>query len=138
MTENPRPMSRRHPRGAISLRYFSAVGIFALLLASCSDVSFVDEITIVNQTEYGATVAVTNGERNGWLELAALSPDSTKTVEAVVDQGDSWIFRFDYIGQHEEEVETTRSDLEGSDWTIEVPPSFEERLHELGIPPPPP
>ena len=138
MTENPPPVSRRPPRGALALLYVSAVGIFALVLVSCSDVSFVDEITIVNQTEYGATVAVTNGERNGWLELAALSPDSTKTVEAVVDQGDSWIFRFDYIGQHEEEVETTRSDLEGSDWTIEVPPSFEERLHELGIPPPPP
>jgi hypothetical protein len=118
-------------------RFVPAVVACALLGIACSVASFVDEVTIVNDTEYSANVDVTGKTRNGWLALAAVQPESTTTVEEVIDQGEAWIFRFDYVGKHDEEVEVTRAELERNDWTVEVPESFEQRLHELDVPPPP-
>jgi hypothetical protein len=55
----------------------------------------------------------------------------------VIDQGDVWVFRFDYAGKHEEEIEISRSELVRMDWTVEVPQSFGDALHGLGVEPPP-
>jgi hypothetical protein len=108
-----------------------------LVLAACADVPFIDEVTIVNETEYSANVDVRGRERDGRLGLTSVPARSTRTVDRVIDQGDLWIFSFDYGGKHEEEVEVSRGELQRSDWTIEVPTSFEQRLRELGVPPPP-
>jgi hypothetical protein len=109
----------------------------ALLLGACSHVSFVNEVTIVNETDYPANVDVTGKDRDGWLPLTVVVARSTRGVGEVIDQGEVWIFRFDYAGKHQEEVEVSRSELEGNDWTVEVPESFEQRLRELGVAPPP-
>ena len=108
-----------------------------LFLGGCSDVALVDSITIVNDTDYPAQTEVTGADRNGWLLLEHARQGQTTTVAEVVDQGDTWIFRFDYIDKHEEEVEVSRRELEENDWTIEVPLSFEQRLRALGVPAPP-
>jgi len=109
-----------------------------LVGAACSDVSFVDDVTIVNDTEYSANVDVTGEDRDGWLKLTVVEPEATRGVGEVIDQGEVWIFRFDYLGEHQEEVQVSRRELEQSDWTIEVPQSFEQRLRDLDVPPPPP
>jgi hypothetical protein len=119
-------------------RFAVAVGACVFLVGpACSDVSFVDEVTIVNDTEYSANVDATGKARDGSLGLTVVRPQSTTTVEEVIDQGEVWIFRFDYLGKYEEEVEIARRELEQNDWTIEVPQSFEQRLRELDVPPPP-
>jgi hypothetical protein len=119
-------------------RFVTAVGACVLLGgAACSGVSFVDEVAVVNDTEYSADIDVTGKAGDGWLLLTSLEPHSTKTVKGVIDQGETWIFRFDYIGQYEKEVEISRRELERSNWTIEVPQSFEQRLRDLGFSPPP-
>jgi hypothetical protein len=118
-------------------RFVPAVVACAFLGIACSVASFVDEVTIVNDTEYSANVDVTGKTRNGWLALAAVQPESTTTVEEVIDQGEVWIFRFDYLGKYQEEVEIARRELEQNDWMIEVPQSFEQRLRDLDVPPPP-
>jgi hypothetical protein len=81
---------------------------------------------------------VTGADRDGWLGLTLVPQRTTTTVEEVVDQGETWIFRFDYVGKYEEEIEVSRRELEQNDWTIEVPPSFAQHLRDLGVPPPPP
>jgi glycine cleavage system aminomethyltransferase T len=119
-------------------RFVVAVGACLLLGgAACSDSSFIDEVTIVNDTDYSANVDVTGKARDGWLGLTVSGPQSRTTVEEVIDQGEVWIFRFDYVGRYEEEVEISRGELEGKGWTIEVPRSFEQRLRDLDLPPPP-
>lgn len=118
-------------------RFLGAVGALVVVVGACSDVSLVDSITIANDMVYPAEAEVTGEERNGWLRLTLAQQGAETTVEEVIDQGETWIFRFDYIGKHEEEVEISRQELEQNDWTIEVPPSFEQRLRALGIPPPP-
>ena len=104
---------------------------------ACSSVSFVDEVAIVNDTEYSANIDVSGKSRDGWLLLTSVEPHSTTAVEEVIDQGETWIFRFDYVGKYEEEVEISRRELERSDWMVEVPQSFEERLRDLDLSPPP-
>ena len=119
-------------------RFVAAVSTCLLLQgAACSGVSFVDEVTIVNDTEYSANVDVTGRARDGWLGLTVVGPQSTTTVKEVVDQGEVWIFRFDYVDKYEEHVEISRRELEGRGWTIEVPQSFGQRLRDLDVPPPP-
>jgi hypothetical protein len=133
------PGSSRTPGGRSQFRRFlGRVGAFVLVLGGCSDVSFVDSITIVNDTEYSAESEVTGADRDGWLGLTLVPQRTTTTVEEVVDQGETWIFRFDYVGKYEEEIEVSRRELEQNDWTIEVPPSFAQHLRDLGVPPPPP
>lgn len=105
----------------------------SLLLASCSDVSFVDEVTIVNQTEYPAHVEVTDQNRDGWLGLTVVDAHSTSAVAETIDQGEVWIFRFDYVGKHHELVEVSRRELERNDWTVEVPATFEQQLRARGV-----
>ncbi len=112
-------------------------GASIFVLGACSSVSFVDELSIVNETEYSASVEVTGIDRDGWLELKLVEPHSTTVVEDVIDQGEVWIFRFDYLGKHQEEVEVSSSELAQSDWSVQVPQSFEQSLRDMGVPPPP-
>ena len=119
-------------------RWFAVVGACVLLAqAACSSVAFVDRVTIVNDTEYSANVDVTGKERDGWLGLTFVEPQSSITVEDVADQGELWIFRFTYVGEYAEEIEISGRELARSDWTIEVPQSLEQRLRSLDVPPPP-
>jgi hypothetical protein len=118
-------------------RLLLAICTYSLLVSSCSGVLHVDEVTVVNNTAYSARVEVTDKARGGWLPLSTVHAHSTRTTEEVIDQGDVWIFRFDYLGKHAEEIEVSRNDLEGSDWTVSVPQIFDERLREMGVPPPP-
>jgi len=104
----------------------------SLLLASCSDVSFVDEVKIVNQTEY-PHVGVTDQNRVGWLGLTVVDAHSTGAVAETINQGEVWIFRFDYVGKHHELVEVSRGEFERNDWTIEDPATFEQQLRAQGV-----
>ncbi len=108
------------------------------LLGACSGPDFVDRLTFVNTSEYSAHVSVTDGQRDGWLDLTVAQPESETTIERVLDQGQAWIFHFDYAGKYEEEVRISRRDLERSEWRVEVPESFGAALRSMGIPPSPP
>jgi hypothetical protein len=115
----------------------AAIGACIFLFGSaCSDVSFIDEVTIVNDTEYPAHVDVGDGTRDAWMGLTSVDPQSRMTVEDVIDQGEMWVFRFDYVGKYQEEVEVSRRELEQNGWTIDVPSSFEQRLRDLDVLPP--
>ena len=118
-------------------RLIAGVIATTFLLGACSSVSFVDELSLVNDTEYSANVEVTDEDRDGWLALNKLEPQSTTVVEDVIDQGEVWIFRFEYLGRHRVEVRVSRRELAQSDWSIEVPQSFEQGLRDRGVPPPP-
>ena len=109
-----------------------------LFAGACSYVSFVEEITVVNQTAYPADVGVSDESRQEWLNLTTAQGNQEATVREVIDQGAVWIFRFDYAGKHEEEIEMPRSELVRAGWRVEVPESFSDELERLGVEPPPP
>ena len=111
--------------------------IAMLFLGACSDVSFVGELTFINETDYPAHVEVSDASREGWLNLTIAQRDQETTVREVIDQGEVWVFRFDYAGKHEQELEVSRSELVRLDWTVEVPQNFGDTLRQLGVEPPP-
>ena len=111
--------------------------VLALMVAACSDSAFVETITIVNETGYPAHVEVSDASREEWLGLTVGKQDSETAVEQVIDQGELWVFRFDYAGKHREEIEIPRAELKESNWRVIVPASFGEALGRKGIQPPP-
>lgn len=80
---------------------------------------------------------VAGEERSGWVTVGLVQDNGETEFGQVIDQGDTWIFRFDYLGKHQEELETSRSELETSNWTVQVPDEFAASLREMGISPPP-
>jgi hypothetical protein len=124
-------------RGPGMRRLAAGMSTIILVLGACSSVSFVDELSIINDTEYSANVEVTDEGRDGWLALNNVESQSMTVVEDVIDQGEVWVFRFDYLGRYQVEVEVSGRELAQSDWSIEVPQSFEQGLRDMGVPPPP-
>ncbi len=118
-------------------RPLSGLLMISLTVAACSNVSFVEEITFLNETDYPAHVEISDEARQGWLGLTVALRDQETTVQEVIDQGDIWVFRFEYAGEHVQDLEISRSELVRSDWTVEVPDSFGETLERLGVEPPP-
>jgi hypothetical protein len=112
------------------------LGAPLLVLSACDGVSFVDQVTIVNDTSYPATVGV-RGESGGWLALATVETDETRDVKQVIDQGESWVFRFAYGPHDPVEMEMSRQELVDANWRVAVPSEFEEELRNEGVPPPP-
>lgn len=111
--------------------------VFALVAAACSDASFVNTVAFVNPTDYPAHVEVSDASRQRWLGLGIAQRDKETVVEDVIDQGEVWVFRFTYAGEHEEELEMSRSELIDVGWEVVVPQSFEDSLRRLGVKPPP-
>ncbi|MDQ3940457.1 MAG: hypothetical protein M3238_03795 [Actinomycetota bacterium] len=107
-----------------------------LLLGSCNDVTFVDRVIITNDTDYSATVDVRH-DGGGWLGLTTVPARQTRTVEEVIDRGDSWTFRFAYGSRDPLLIEMSRDQLIDAGWRVEVPLEFEENLRDEGVLPPP-
>jgi hypothetical protein len=100
--------------------------------------SFVDRVAVKNPTGYDLNVDVTSADRDGWLPVtvAAGSGNVTETRD-VVDEGDTWIFRFSYAGRPAGELRVPRAELERDKWQISVPSAIADRLGNLGIRPGP-
>jgi len=120
-------------KGLPNYRTMCSDAMAMLIVAGCSQGSFVERVTISNETEYPATVEVGDGSGESWLALAIVAPGEEATVRSVIDQGEEWVFRFAYGGEHEENVTISRSELEGTDWSVEVPQSFEDALRSMGV-----
>ena len=111
------------------------LAILALVLSSCEgSPPTVDEITIVNGTDYDLDVEVSGDDRQGWLPVAIVEAGSTRVSEEVIDQGDVWVFRFRHRGDPVGELSLSRSELARSGWRVEVPETVSQRLRELGRP----
>jgi hypothetical protein len=108
-----------------------------LLLPACSDVSFVGRVTVGNPTDFPVNVEVSGGRGEQWLSLGSAEANSEVTTRDVVDQGDVWVFRFDYLGAHGARVEMSRADLARAGWRVEVPQTLDEDLRAMGFRPPP-
>jgi hypothetical protein len=119
-----------------SRRPGSPVVVALLWLAACSaPPPTVERITIVNTTGYDFDVEVAGPERGGWLPVAIAEAGSENVAEAVIDQGEVWVFRFLHWGDPVGELSLTRAELVSGGWQVEVPEELEGRLRLLGRPP---
>lgn len=106
-------------------------------MIGCADVDFADRVTVINQTEFPASVAVAGVERDEWLGLGRAQQKGSQAFTEVIDQGEVWVFRFGYIDRHQVEMEMSREELANAGWRVQVPASFADELRRMGFEPPP-
>jgi len=94
----------------------------------------VDHLTINNPTDYDLTIQLAPGPDRAWLPFAVIGLRSTREFHDVLDQGDSWEFRFHAQGQDGGNVTVTRAKLEADGWQLTVPDAVVTQLQLLGAP----
>jgi hypothetical protein len=97
----------------------------------------VERVAISNGTPYHLDVAVSDAEGDRWLRLTTVESGSTRTITDVIDQGDTWTFRFRGQGRAAGEVTIGRAALDDAGWTVEVPAAVAETLRQRGAVPSP-
>ena len=99
--------------------------------------TFVD-LTIVNPTAYDVYVDARSSGDPALVGLGRVRHGREAGFDGVLDQGDVWVFEFDYGGVDAGSLEVTREDLVDSDWRVEVPTAVATELEAAGIGLPPP
>src|SRR5262249_40666540 len=133
--------------GALALRarlrpwYLVAiVAAIALILVATrltETPSTVDHLVIQNPTKFDLAVDVAGGDGGGWMAVGAVRRGSAGTFQDVVDQGDTWTFRFSAQGEDSDAVKVSRDDLARAGWKLEVPASVSDSLQAKGAEFPP-
>jgi hypothetical protein len=139
LTEPAPPTSRRAAplaRGAVVV--IVSLAMIALGLWLVRDPSFVDRVEVRNPTGYDLNIDITGSDRDGWLPISvATGGNNVTSTDEVVDQGDTWIFRFNYAGYSAGELRVPRSQLQDADWRVVVPDVVARRLLDQGVLPGP-
>ena len=81
----------------------------------------VPQVEVLNRSDLLVDVDVSGASREGWLEVATARPGTVTTTRDVVDQGDTWYFRFRWAGIDGGELRMSRAELEDAGWRISVP-----------------
>ena len=97
----------------------------------------VERVEFVNPTVYDIDVDVTGGDRDGWVGAGIARRTSTTVVQEVLDQGDTWTFRFRAQGEDGGELTLPRVRLERDDRKVRVPSRVADDLESRGASPPP-
>lgn len=87
----------------------------------------IDEVSITNPGEFDVLVEVSGGKGSSWVSLGYVPPTATETIDGVVDQGSTWVFRFTAQGE-DVEVRASRASLKANGWKVSVPARFIESL----------
>lgn len=133
------PPAARLPRSALAavaaVAIAIAMGLAVELGPTLTVPAHVAGLRIANPTVYQVNVEVTDARDGRWLDLGAIGPERSKTVEEVTDQGRRWVFRFSYGGVDAGRIDAARSELEGAGWMLTVPREVGERLRTAGLAP---
>jgi hypothetical protein len=110
--------------------------VLALLLPNaCDTVSFVEQVVLVNPTNYDVLVDVRGAGDSAWLPLGIAKRKSQSVVQGVADMGATWVFRFSYAGEDLGESRISASRLEANRWRYRIPEDVGTKLEDRGYPP---
>jgi len=106
--------------------------VAAGLLLGRATPDHLDEITIENTTENDLTLLAAAPGEDRFTFIGNVDRDETRTLQAVIDQGDTWVIAFRYADEVVAEETVSRDELvEG--WAI--PESVSEAITEAGFTP---
>jgi hypothetical protein len=116
-----------------------AACVFAAILTSLISTTpkLVDRVTFENTGPYAMNIDVSGAARNSWLGLGTVGQRSSVTIQHVIDQHATWVFRFSSQGADAGTIEVNRNDLAASDWHVTIPVSVADGLQARGVPPTP-
>jgi hypothetical protein len=94
----------------------------------------VSSLTLSNPSNYDVTVDVSSKDHQSWLPLAVVDIGATRQYSDVLDQGDTWVFRFRAQGVDGGQAAVSRHDLAGAGWKYTVPNDVIQRIQAAGAP----
>lgn len=133
----PRPAPARNVSGTLGLVFVIVVAVTAEAFAlwAIRMPGFIDRVTIENPGVHNLEIDVGDTDRDHWLRLGTATRESSDTFQSVIDQGDTWVFRFQYGGLDGGEVVVSWEDLERNRWRVRVPEEVGARLTQAGLEP---
>jgi hypothetical protein len=124
----PAPLTERRP----VVEWIALLVVIGLLVVTMVQLvrgpRFVHHVRVTNRSTLAIDTDVADAGRDGWLSVAIARPGERMTTRDVVDQGDTWIFRFRAGGHEGGEVRVSRDRLARAGWTIEIPDPVIDRL----------
>ena len=136
---DPSTRTRRHlgiAVAAVVVGLAAAIGL-TFLVGLSSGPTTIPRIVFENPTVYALDIEVSSGAAGGWTSAGSVRQKSAAEVTEVIDQGDTWVFRFDSQGASGGELRLSRTELEASGWRVSIPVEVGTRLADAGAPPNP-
>lgn len=90
-----------------------------------------------NPTLYDLQIEVSDVRGEGWTRVGVARKESTTPILEVVDQGETWAFRFASHGEDGGEVRSARAELVRNRWVVHVSRQVGKQLAARGAPPSP-
>jgi hypothetical protein len=144
MTERTRSRLSRADRPARSFGSYlrpdfvaiglAVVAVMVIGLVILQEPARVGSLTLSNPSQYDVVVDVTSKDRASWLPLAVVDVGTTREYQEVLDQGDTWVFRFRAQGADGGETAVSRKDLVAAGWKYTIPNDVIQRLQAAGAP----
>jgi hypothetical protein len=135
---------RGRPASRVRLPSLSTLVVGVLTAAALALVStllaeppFVPRISFVNPTPFDIRIDVAGAGRSGWMGVGYAGKNRTSIAQEVFDVGEVWVFRLRGQGEDGGELHFLRSQLEQSQWKVQLPASVGARLTAEGVPPTP-
>jgi hypothetical protein len=96
------------------------------------------DLRVSNPTDFDLTIDATDEHHDGWVTLGTIAARDTTQLDGVIDQGDTWVLRFDGQGRQGGQLTLDRTALDDASWRVQVPDRIGDRLRSQGAPPSPP
>jgi hypothetical protein len=129
----PRPTMRaRGPEIVPAIVIGAIVGVLFVVAAITVRLPDTVSFSVQNPTQWRAEVSIRSASGTSWTDIGAVGRDSELEFLQVPDQGSNWVVRYSYAGVTEE-FQVTRDDLSASDWVLQVPQAFADRLEGDGV-----
>ena len=135
VTTPHRPAQPVPPQRRIAIVIAALVGAAVLLIAVqwfLSEPEKVSSVELANSSELDVRVEVSGTDRDNWLGLAIVPGGATRTIDGVLDQGETWLFRYSSGPFVADPVEVPRTSLEADGWRVEIPASAIQQLTDQG------
>jgi hypothetical protein len=104
----------------------------AVIMPALRVPAHVDRVAVDNPYPWRVNVIATGGDRDAWHDLGAVDRGDEQEFRELIDQGESWTFRFWYAGQHAD-LHITAAQLEEVGWSVAVPDELATRLRGAGV-----
>ncbi len=129
------PIERRRRIALIVAAVIGALLVLALTQWLLAEPSKVSSVHLVNSSDLDIRVAVSGSDAGATLGLAVVPARATRTVEGVLDQGDTWVFHYSSGPFVADPVAVARRTLEADGWRVEIPATVITRLTQMGARP---
>lgn len=117
--------------GVVGIALVVAAGVWVMVVLAPT---YAEDLSVENPNEYPVQVQTRGSDSQGWLSVGTVPAGQTYDPQHVLDQGETWTFRFSH---RDIAVERTyqRDELDARGWQVTVPDELEQRLQEEGITP---